>query len=161
VNTDNPLWTYATTLWQHEAAKYCLLAQQDDQGLRINLLICAMWLGAQSRKIAPVLPDLMEATQTLYYDTILPLRRLRQQSAQHSSNTIVKKALLKAELRAEREELAIMYALTQSRAFVPVEACYDKQLLVQSNLRCVADAQAAEISSDVYVTLCPIALSSS
>ncbi|APR65488.1 TIGR02444 family protein [Thalassolituus oleivorans] len=134
---DNPLWQYALTVYAKPGIAQHLLLGQDQLGLDVLWCLTALWLAEQKQRLTPAL------MQQVAYDEwrsnmIIPLRELRYR-CDKTRDAALRKALLAAELAAEKRGIALLYAGVEgNNDIVPVEDC-DLEELVQRNLSVLTD----------------------
>ncbi|PCI47345.1 MAG: TIGR02444 family protein [Oceanospirillales bacterium] len=134
---DNPLWQYALTVYAKPGIAQHLLLGQDQLGLDVLWCLTALWLAEQQQELTPAL------LQQVAYDEwrtsmIIPLRALRYR-CDKTRDAALRKALLAAELAAEKRGIALLYAGVEgNNDIVPVEDC-DLEELVHGNLSVVTD----------------------
>jgi uncharacterized protein (TIGR02444 family) len=129
---DNPLWQYALAVYAKPGVAQHLLLGQDSLGLDVLWCLTALWLAEQKQALTLAL------MQQVAYDEwrssmIVPLRALRYR-CDKTRDAALRKALLAAELAAEKRGIALLYAGVESNDdIVPVEDC-DVDELVRGNL---------------------------
>jgi uncharacterized protein (TIGR02444 family) len=104
---DNPFWRFSLEQWQKPALQAQLLSLQNEQGLRINIVLLAMWLSFEQRDIRAQIDTLIADSQCWHEDVVIPLRHTRQSLP--SSVSDLKKQVQHCELQAEQIEQAILY----------------------------------------------------
>lgn len=110
---DNPFWQFSLEQWKNPALQKQLLNLQDTQGIRINLLLLAMWMSFAQRDIRPCLTAITEATRAWHEQVVTPLRTTRK--CLPASAGALKKHVQTCELQAEQIEQALLF--TSSQAF--------------------------------------------
>lgn len=109
---DNPLWRYALACWQNpELASICLNLQT--QGWSVTRILCAGWLGVNGREFTGVEDAKVTEWRARVTGSIRSARKSipRHHNACHG----LREALAKAELQAEKSELALAWqTLTHS-----------------------------------------------
>jgi uncharacterized protein (TIGR02444 family) len=81
---DNDFWQFSLRLWKSQDLQSSLLALQDQQDFRINLLLFAMWLGLENKLIKPHISEIKDATNTWHEQIVAPLRKVRKSLPKHS-----------------------------------------------------------------------------
>ena len=134
---DNPLWQYALAVYGKPGVAQHLLVGQDQLGLDVLWCLTALWLAEQKQVLTPAL------MQQVAYDQwrssmIIPLRALRYR-CDKTHDAALRKALLAAELAAEKRGIALLYAgLAGKGVMGPVDDC-NLDELVHGNLRVLTD----------------------
>ncbi|GGC69660.1 DUF2390 domain-containing protein [Marinobacter halophilus] len=103
---DNPLWRYALACWQNpELAETCLCLQA--QGWSVTRILCAGWLGVNGRAFTGV----EDAKVTEWRARVTgSIRSARKSIPRHHNACLdLREALAKAELQAEKTELALAW----------------------------------------------------
>ncbi|PHQ85066.1 MAG: TIGR02444 family protein, partial [Thalassobium sp.] len=127
----------ALTVYAKPGIAQHLLLGQDQLGLDVLWCLTALWLAEQQQELTPAL------LQQVAYDEwrtsmIIPLRALRYR-CDKTRDAALRKALLAAELAAEKRGIALLYAGVEgNNDIVPVEDC-DLEELVHGNLSVVTD----------------------
>lgn len=75
---DTPLWQYACTVYEQPGIAPLLLTLQDDEGLHINTLLFACWLGKQGYQLT--VEDMEKLQRHIFASQaeIVPLRSARK-----------------------------------------------------------------------------------
>ncbi|MBQ0780624.1 MAG: TIGR02444 family protein [Thalassolituus oleivorans] len=134
---DNPLWQYALAVYGKPGVAQHLLVGQDQLGLDVLWCLTALWLAEQKQVLTPAL------MQQVAYDQwrssmIIPLRALRYR-CDKTHDAALRKALLAAELAAEKRGIALLYAgLAGSDGTAGRDDC-NLDELVHGNLSVVTD----------------------
>lgn len=130
----NPLWAFALKIYSYSEVEACCLALQNEYGMSINRLLYAAWLATQ-HKLLDTAALQQSPAQQWQSDMTHPLRALRYQlrrvRADEPALDSFYAAMRKAELEAERIELAYLYTLAQSW---PEEAV-SVEVLINENIR--------------------------
>ena len=113
----NPLWAFAIKVYSYSEVEACCLALQNEYGMSVNRLLYAAWLATQQKLLDSSI--LMQSSaQQWQLGMTHPLRalryRLREMRAGEPALDTFYTAMRKAELEAERVELAYLYVLAQS-----------------------------------------------
>lgn len=100
--TDTPLWQFALSLWQQEAARDLCLGLQE-QGWSVTRLLCAGWLGTRGLAYTGDEPQAIQQWRRNVTESIRSLKK----SLNKSDSLLVplRESLARAELEAERVEL--------------------------------------------------------
>ncbi|MFC4260651.1 DUF2390 domain-containing protein [Marinobacter lacisalsi] len=100
--TDTPLWRFALSLWQQEAARNLCLALQE-QGWSVTRLLCAGWLASQGLAYTGSEPQAIGQWRRNVTESIRSLKK----SLNKSDSLLIplRESLARAELEAERIEL--------------------------------------------------------
>ncbi|MFP6846288.1 MAG: TIGR02444 family protein [Thalassolituus sp.] len=128
---DNPLWQYALTVYAKPGIAQHLLLGQDQLGLDVLWCLTALWLAEQKQRLTPAL------MQQVAYDEwrsnmIIPLRELRYR-CDKTRDAALRKALLAAELAAEKRGIALLYAgLEGNNDIVSATGCDFTKLLIEN-----------------------------
>ncbi|WP_372737490.1 TIGR02444 family protein [Neptunomonas sp.] len=113
----NPLWAFALKFYSYSEVEECCLALQNEYGMSINRLLYAAWLATQ-HKLLDTAALQQSSAQHWQHEMTHPLRALRYRVRNIRADEPVLDAfyvtMRKAELEAERIELAYLYALAQS-----------------------------------------------
>lgn len=133
----NPLWAFALKVYSHSEVETCCLALQNEYGMSINRLLYAAWLATQQKLLDVAALERSHAQQWQSGITH-PLRamryRVRGLRTDEPALDAFYTAMRKAELEAERVELAYLYALAQSW---PVETA-SVESLINENIKRLA-----------------------
>ncbi|KXS53454.1 MAG: hypothetical protein AWU57_2164 [Marinobacter sp. T13-3] len=134
LTTDNPLWQYALTCWQNPAmVEACLELQA--RGWSVTRILCAGWLAQKKQRFAGV-----EAAKVTEWRGRVTgrIRSARKSIPKHSSqHGPLREMLAKAELEAEKTELALAWT-TLSQSAPETDTGVDQQELLQHNLLAAA-----------------------
>lgn len=113
---ETPLWDFALTLWKNQDVQTILLAEQDQQGARINPIIAALWLGKLGENNSPILKEAQQKSLTWHEHYVIPTRLMRQSLSGQPSSTTGQSPLRalhshykQTELLAEQIELAMLF----------------------------------------------------
>lgn len=128
--TDTPLWRFALSLWQQEAARELCLALQD-QGWSVTRLLCAGWLARDGRRYSGEEADAIQHWRRSVTESIRSLKKSLPKS--DSLLTPLRESLARAELEAERIEL--YRAWRAIRASAPPASQAEISGLTEHNLR--------------------------
>jgi uncharacterized protein (TIGR02444 family) len=122
---DNPFWQFSVNQWQNKSLQQHLLALQNEQGFRVNILLLAMWLSFEHKTISPYLNDLISQSRSWHEQVVAPIRKARQAIplALPKKDFPLKMQLQTCELQAEQIEQAILY-----------QACTNITVTTSSNL---------------------------
>lgn len=106
VQLDNPLWHFALNLWRApEISQLCL--QLQGEGWSVTRLLCAAWLASEGHHFRGEPAEARAWRQRM----TAPLRQLRQSLPKTLPATAeLRQQLARAELEAERVELALAHA---------------------------------------------------
>jgi len=134
---DNPLWQYALTVYAKPSVAQHLLLGQDQLGLDVLWCLTALWLAEQKQRLTPAL------MQQVAYDEwrtsmIIPLRALRYR-CDKTRDAALRKALLAAELAAEKRGIALLYAGLEGNNDIVLVAGCDFTKLLTENLSVLTD----------------------
>lgn len=131
LSLDNPLWRTALSLWSDAAVAEACLALQS-QGLSVSRLLTGIWLAAHGVSWTG---DEDAAIRAWRADCTGVLRQLRQTLAKNTPADTLRDALKRAELEAERLELAWIYQTRRHDCHNMYEfSVYNEELLIR-NLR--------------------------
>lgn len=106
---DNAFWQFSLAFWQNKKAQEALLRLQDNQYLRVNLLLFSMWLGLERKPICDHLQTLIESTENWHQTVVQPLREVRKALPINVSTPTLKPQVQNSELIAEQVEQSILY----------------------------------------------------
>ncbi|KPQ27313.1 MAG: hypothetical protein HLUCCX14_15530 [Marinobacter excellens HL-55] len=103
---DNPLWRYALACWRKpELAEICLDLQA--QGWSVTRILCAGWLGANGHTFTGVEGAKVTEWRARVTGSIRSARKSIPRN--HNACRELREALAKAELQAEKSELALAW----------------------------------------------------
>jgi uncharacterized protein (TIGR02444 family) len=140
----NPLWAFALKVYSHSEVEQCCLVLQNDFGMSVNRLLFAGWLALQHKTLDLTALEQSQAS-AWQKDMTHPLRALRYQlrpmQKKEPELAILYCAMRKAELEAEKVELAHLYALANHWpvSIRPAEA------IMQENIACLAASSGQSI----------------
>lgn len=125
LSTNSPLWQFALDLWQAPSNVAILMHLQNQHQARVNMLICALWLGKQGIGATKALLEAQTATQAWHERYVINLRQLKQDLAK---GVALREQLAQAELSAEKLELAQLHDLlaqhtNKQKADCAAQAC--------------------------------------
>lgn len=122
---DNPFWRFSLKQWQYQALQEQLLSLQDKKGIRINLILLAMWLSFDRKDLRPYRDVLLKHTHSWHSQIVAPLRKIRQSLPKDLPNqrASLKTQVQSCELQAEQIEQALLF-----------EACVDIKPESSTNL---------------------------
>jgi len=106
---NNPFWQFSLKQWQDNAFQRLLIRLQDEQALRINLVLFSIWLSFEKKQIGLFYGDLIQSTQEWHHQIVTPLRNARKSLPSTLSNSDLKTHMQNSELQAEQYEQAILY----------------------------------------------------
>lgn len=108
---DNPFWQFSLALWRNKALQEHLLALQNNQDYRVNLLLLAIWLSFEDKDLRPHLNEFIAKTEHWHETVVAPIRLVRQTLPKNlpSQNLTLKSQLQNCELQAEQIEQALLY----------------------------------------------------
>lgn len=109
---NNPFWHFSLEQWTKPALQAQLLALQNKQDYRINLLLLAMWLSFEQRDLRPHIHQFIEDSQAWHEQVVVPLRTTRQRLPMSAAE--LKKQVQACELQAEQIEQALLYATSMN-----------------------------------------------
>jgi uncharacterized protein (TIGR02444 family) len=137
MDTETPLWQFATNFYAYPNIANQLLALQDDDGCQINQLILSVWLASDGHCITR-LPYSNEQSSTWQQEIIVPIRSIRQKIKQVKISYPLSDGLascyqqvLAAELAVEKIELAMLY---QQREIYAISSADNQLQLIEKNL---------------------------
>lgn len=165
---ETPLWDFALHLWKNQDVQTILLAEQDQQGARINPIIAALWLGKLGQNNRSILNEAQQKSLAWHEHYVIPTRLMRQSlsgkqslSGQPSSTTglspisALHSHYKQAELLAEQIELAMLFKslkpcldaqpqITHLSESTQVRASYRNLVAVHPSLCITAEAENTE-----------------
>lgn len=108
---DNPFWQFSLQQWKNGQLQQQLLALQNNQDYRINLLLLAMWLSFEHKDIRPHLDELITKSSEWHEKIVTPIRQVRQAIPTElpAQSRGLKSQLQACELQAEQIEQALLY----------------------------------------------------
>lgn len=115
LDLNNPFWQFSLEQWRNPALQNQLLHLQNTQGIRINIILLAMWMSFEHRDIRSSLRLILDETKAWHEQVVAPLRKTR--ISLPGSADALKKQVQACELQAEQIEQALLFA--SSRKFVP------------------------------------------
>ena len=117
---DNPFWQFSLQQWNNKVLQEQLLALQNEQDYRINLLLLAIWLSFEHKDIRPHLAELIKQSSEWHEQIVAPIRQVRQAipSELPKQSQSLKAQLQACELQAEQIEQALLY---QACDAIPLE----------------------------------------
>lgn len=131
LSLDNPLWQTALSLWSDTAVADACLSLQS-QGVSVSRLLTGIWLALHGVSWRG---DEDEAIRAWRDDCTGVLRQLRQTLEKNTPADTLRDTLKRAELEAERLELAWIYQTRrQDRHNMYEFSVYNEELLIR-NLR--------------------------
>ncbi|BBB31445.1 TIGR02444 family protein [Neptunomonas japonica] len=141
----NPLWAFALKVYSHSEVEQCCLTLQNDFEMSVNRLLFAGWLALQHKSID--LAALEQSQASVWQKSMThPLRALRYQlrpmQKKEPELAALYQAMRKAELEAEKIELAHLHAL----AIHWPEVVMPPKVLMQDNIERLAVFSGASIS---------------
>jgi len=117
----NPLWDYSVTVYSREGVAPVCIELQDTFALDVNLLLYAAWLASRGRRLSQShLGELAALIADWREQVITPLRSLRRQLRTIPGAQEIRAGTKALELRAERQQQAMMYAYYQQAAELAV-----------------------------------------
>ena len=133
----NPLWAFALKVYSHSEVEQCCLVLQNDFGMSVNRLLFAGWLALQHKSLN--LPALEQSQANAWQkDMTHPLRALRYQlrplHKETPELTKLYQMMRKAELEAEKIELAHLYALANHWPVISISV----DVIMRENIACLA-----------------------
>ncbi len=139
----NPLWAFALKVYSHSEVEACCLALQNDYGMSINRLLYAAWLATQQKLLdtATLKRSVAQQWQSGMTHPLRALRyRVRSLRVDEPALDAFYTAMRKAELEAEKVELAYLYVLAQRW---PVEERSVECLMAENIKRLVSEDTAS------------------
>jgi len=129
---DNPLWQFAIATYAKPNVAAHLLRGQDELKLDVLWCLTALWLATQQRRLTS------ESKQQAAYDEwqrsmITPLRTLRYR-CDKETDADLRRALLAAELAAEKRGIRLLYLGLTGNDDIAVVDQYDSEALLFDNL---------------------------
>ena len=108
---DNVFWQFSLKQWRNTKLQQTLLRCQDEQNLRINVLLLCIWLGLEKKPVHEHLDHILKVSEPWHSQVVRPLRQVRKSLPSQSSlaATQLKKQIQGSELQAEQIEQAILY----------------------------------------------------
>ena len=130
----NPLWEFAVKIYFRKGVSEILLQAQDHFSLDINMILYSAWLASENRRLSTKNVSEVENLVALWRrEVIEPLRGLRISFKAISGADLIREDVKKIEVRAEKEQLRIMYnSFLETSSADPNEL---KENLLDSNLR--------------------------
>lgn len=125
LSLSSPLWQFALGLWQEPSNVANLMHLQNQYQARVNMLICALWLGKQGIEATKALLEAQTTTQAWHERYVINLRQLKQDLAK---GVALREQLAQAELSAEAFEIAQLHDLlaqhtNKQKADCAAQAC--------------------------------------
>ena len=139
----NPLWAFALKVYSYSEVEACCLALQNDYGMSINRLLYAAWLATQQKLLdtATLKRSVAQQWQSGMTHPLRALRyRVRSLRVDEPALDAFYTAMRKAELEAEKVELAYLYVLAQRW---PVEERSVECLMAENIKRLVSEDTAS------------------
>jgi uncharacterized protein (TIGR02444 family) len=110
----NPFWTFSLALYAQPGVESACLSLQDEHGFDVNLLLYACFAASRGVALSSGELEAADAEIASWRDGIIrPLRELRRQAGEHFREDGARKALLEAELAAERVQQDRLWAVFQ------------------------------------------------
>lgn len=135
----NPLWAFALKVYSYSEVEQCCLRLQNQFGMSINRLLFAAWLATQHKLLDSAALQ-QSSAQQWQQNMTHPLRALRYQArllrSDDSTLDTFYEAMRKAELEAERVELAHLCELAESW---PAETGTIVELMEENVKRLIAE----------------------
>lgn len=143
-SSQNALWHFALSYYRAPGVAKALLALQDENNLKVNMLIFSVWLATMHSKLA-ICPSLGES-EAWHANFSEPIRQKRKVMKTEIAQLAVARselvdtlnesyqALLSAELAAEKVELSLLYQYRESCLQVEFESQPDLMTLVGQNI---------------------------
>lgn len=128
---DNPLWRFSLSIWDNSVLRARLMTLQNKYGLNINLVLTGLWLGESGLLLADPKFKLNQAL-SWHRQRVIPLRTQRVAVPDKAVFSELRRALLDAEVAAERLELSILYRACSQHG--QLEVPLDTLKLVCDNL---------------------------
>jgi uncharacterized protein (TIGR02444 family) len=112
----NPFWAFSLATYEAQGVAAACIHLQDTFGMDVNLLLYGAWLAHEN--LSPqqeYLHDLDAAVAEWRDRVVRPLRALRRQWADYPPASALREDVKALELRAEREQQAMMYDIHRRR----------------------------------------------
>lgn len=108
---DNPFWQFSLQQWHNKDLQQQLLALQNEQGYRVNLLLLSMWLSFEHKDIRPYLDSLLSKSHEWHEQIVAPIRQVRQNLSKllPPQSLSLKSQVQACELHAEQIEQALLF----------------------------------------------------
>jgi len=130
----NPLWDYALKAYAAAGVAPACLLLQDEFGIDVTLLLYAAWLGHSDQQLSVQHLGALDAAVTDWRVRVVhPLRSVRRQLRGNAGASDFYAGVKALELRAEQQQLGMMYAFFQQAGQLPAA---DRPL--RQNLEAVA-----------------------
>ena len=138
---DNPFWRFSLSLYQLKRIKDACLKLQDDADANVNLLLFALWIAQQQKRLAPDWQNTFIQLDNWHQNYTLTLRRQRIElqtlavrADRHESGPLhqMRDFIQKAELLAEQQEQAVLYYYYQQNQ--GLLDCEDRHAALIENL---------------------------
>lgn len=127
-NFTNPLWQFMLTTYAKAGVKELCLSAQNDYGLDVLLLLLDAWL-RQEKHAWPEAPELQEYLHWRE-QMIVPVRTLRM--SLNKQQEPLRSQLLTAELSAEKQGVALLYAVLAKSAAENTEGFANQDFLTKN-----------------------------
>jgi uncharacterized protein (TIGR02444 family) len=119
---DNPFWTFSLKVYAIDGVAAECLAVQDANGVDVNLLLFAAWLGAlHHRSLTEGDIGAMRCAAAGWHDRVVrPLRKIRQdvkvaEQMQFDAVQTLRKDIAAVELKAEQVEQALLFSWAEQK----------------------------------------------
>jgi uncharacterized protein (TIGR02444 family) len=124
---DNPFWQFSLKLWQHKDIQTRLLQLQDNDNVKINSLLFAMWLGLEKKSLGTLNNDYASWHALI----VEPLRCIRKHLPANLPNPEFKAQIQSCELQAEQIDQALLFYCSHQ---TPVEKKLNTLEVLTQNL---------------------------
>ena len=128
----NAFWEFSLAFYARDGVPEACLQLQDDCGVDVNLLLYCLWRGWRGDRIDAAEVDRVNGAIVAWRDdVVLPVRALRRQLRDYPDIEATRSLIKQAELQAEREQQARMFALTPATSSVGEQRdCIEQALAV-------------------------------
>ena len=109
---ENAFWRFSIKLWEDGRLRSLMLRLQDEQGLRVNLLLFAVWLSTEDKMLAGHFEDVKIYTKEWHEAVVAPLRRVRKCLPDSERTASLKSQIQQCELYSEQLEQALLFTFS-------------------------------------------------
>lgn len=147
----SPFWRFSLATYRKPGVAEACLALQDEHGVDVNVLLFAIWLGTQGRRLdAGAMRHVGDAAAGWARDVVVPLRLVRRRLKDESPLVAAAAAqafrseVKRLELEAERLEQEALFGLA---ATLPAADGTPPAAAVRANVEALAEAMGTAFPS--------------
>ncbi|MFL9824734.1 TIGR02444 family protein [Rhodoplanes sp. SY1] len=140
----SPFWRFSLATYRKPGVAEACLALQDGHGVDVNVLLFAMWLGTQGRRLdAAEMRRVLDAAAGWARDVVVPLRLVRRRLkdapplVEPATAQAFRSEVKRLELEAERLEQEALFGLA---AMLPASDGTPPTAAVRANIETLAQA---------------------